>query len=149
MAIIQTNLPIVVWLALLVFFIVAELATVGLLTIWFAAGAAAALLLAVFHAGIIWQVAVFLLVSAGLLFLTRPWAAKYINGKAPKTNVDALAGKRGRVTETISNLDQTGRAVVSGMDWSARTEDDSERIEEGRLIEVIRVSGAKLIVKRV
>ena len=49
----------------------------------------------------------------------------------------------------MSNLDQTGRAVVLGQDWSIRTEDDNEIIEPGTLIEVVRVSGVKLIVKNV
>ena len=60
-----------------------------------------------------------------------------------------MVGERACVTERVSNLDQTGRAVVLGQDWSIRTEDDNEIIEPGTLIEVVRVSGVKLIVKNV
>ena len=138
-----------IWLALTVIFIIAELATVGLLTIWFAAGAIAALIFAAVGTPFALQIIVFLVVSIALLCLTRPLAQKYVNGRSPKTNVDAVVGQRAVVTERISNLEQSGRAVVLGQDWSVRTEDDKETIEKGELIEVIRVSGVKLIARKV
>ena len=137
------------WLIAMIVFIVGEMITVGLTCIWFAAGALVALIIAAFGGGIVFQIVVFLLVSGILLWMTRPWAKRFINSKVQKTNVERVVGERACVTERVSNLDQTGRAVVLGQDWSIRTEDDNEIIEPGTLIEVVRVSGVKLIVKNV
>ena len=143
------NMYILFWLIAMIVFIVGEMITVGLTCIWFAAGALVALIIAAFGGGIVFQIVAFLLVSGILLWMTRPWAKRFINSKVQKTNVERVVGERACVTERVSNLDQTGRAVVLGQDWSIRTEDDNEIIEPGTLIEVVRVSGVKLIVKNV
>ena len=139
---------IVFWLVLAIVFAAVELATVGLVSIWFAAGAFAALLVAVLHGNLILQVIVFLAVSIVLLVSTRSWAKKYLNSKIQKTNVDSVIGEKTRLTERVSNLDQTGKAVVLGQEWTARAAHDNEVIEQGELVEVVAVSGVKLIVKR-
>lgn len=139
---------IVFWLVLAIVFAAVELATVGLVSIWFAAGAFAALLVAVLHGNLILQVIVFLAVSIVLLVSTRSWAKKYLNSKIQKTNVDSVIGEKTRLTERVSNLDQTGKAVVLGQEWTARAAHDNEIIEQGELVEVVAVSGVKLIVKR-
>lgn len=139
---------IVFWLVLAIVFAAVELATVGLVSIWFAAGALAALLVAVLHGNLILQVIVFLAVSIVLLVSTRSWAKKYLNSKIQKTNVDSVIGEKTRLTERVSNLDQTGKAVVLGQEWTARAAHDNEIIEQGELVEVVAVSGVKLIVKR-
>ena len=143
------NMYIMFWLIAMIVFIVGEMITVGLTSIWFAAGALVALIIAAFGGGLVFQIVAFLLVSGILLWLTRSWAKQFINSRVQKTNVERVVGARARITERVSNLDQTGRAVVLGQDWSIRTEDDNEIIEPGTLVEVVRVSGVKLIVKSV
>ena len=135
---------IVFWLVLAIVFAAVELATVGLVSIWFAAGAFAALLVAVLHGNLILQVIVFLAVSIVLLVSTRSWAKKYLNSKIQKTNVDSVIGEKTRLTERVSNLDQTGKAVVLGQEWTARAAHDNEIIEQGELVEVVAVSGVNL-----
>ena len=143
------SMYILFWLIAMIVFIVGEMITVGLTCIWFAAGALVALIIAAFGGGIVFQIVAFLLVSGILLWMTRPWAKRFINSKVQKTNVERVVGERACVTERVSNLDQTGRAVVLGQDWSIRTEDDNEIIEPGTMIEVVGVSGVKRIVKNV
>ena len=82
-------------------------------------------------------------------WLTKPWAKKYINSRAQKTNVDSLIGKKTILTEDVDNLRQTGKAVVMGQEWTVRTDNDGVKIPKGTLVEVINVSGVKLIVKRI
>ena len=48
----------------------------------------------------------------------------------------------------MSNIDQTGTAVVHGQEWTVRTDDDKEVIEPGELAEIVRITGVKLIVKK-
>ena len=100
------------WLVLAIVFTVVELATVGLVSIWFAAGSAAALFVAVCHGNIVLQVVVFIAVSIVLLVATRPLADKYLNSRVQKTNVDRVIGEKTLLTERVNNLDQTGKAVV-------------------------------------
>ena len=70
---------IIFWLVLLVVLVVIEIATLGLTTIWFAGGALVALIAAAFGAPLYFQVALFIAVSAVLLFFTRPLAVRYFN----------------------------------------------------------------------
>ena len=71
-------LPSVIWLVLLVAFAVAEALTVGLVSVWFAAGALAALLSTFFTANIWWQITIFLAVSLLSMAVIRPLARKYV-----------------------------------------------------------------------
>lgn len=135
-----------IWLILFVICIVLEIISMGLTTIWFAGGALVAYITS-FFAGELVQIIVFLLVSIILLVTTRPFAKKFINGKAEKTNVEAMAGKIGTVIESINNISATGKVSISGENWMARTE-NGEIIAEGELVEVIRVEGVKVIVKK-
>ncbi len=140
---------IILWLALMIVFIVIELITVGLTSIWFAAGALAALIVSCLGGGLLLQLVAFFAVSIVLLAATRPWAAKYINSRTQKTNVESLIGEEIRISERVSNRDQTGLANVRGQEWTVRTDDDDAVIEQGELAKVIRISGVKLIVERV
>ena len=69
----------VAWLVLLVVMLAAEAVTLGLTTIWFAAGALAAFLLALAGANLLIQILGFFVVSAILLFAMRPVASKWLN----------------------------------------------------------------------
>ena len=136
-----------IWLALLVVFLVVEWVTVGLVSIWFAGGALVAMLLAAAGVPDIWQIVVFLAVSALLLVLTRPFAVKFMSSKREKTNYEGIIGKIVRVTERVDNYAQTGTANVGGQEWTARAEEDTVIIEEGALAKVVNIKGVKLILK--
>jgi len=81
------------WMVLLIVFVLGELATIGLTCIWFAAGALAALVMAMAGINPVVQFLVFFVVSILLLAATRPWARKYVNAKMQRTNADSLIGE--------------------------------------------------------
>lgn len=139
---------VILWLGLLIVFLVIEIATVGLTTIWPAGGALAALLLYMAGLNIWWQTGAFLLVTFVLLIFTRPFAVKYINSHHEKTNYEGVIGKVVRITEKVDNIQGTGTAVVNGLEWTTRTEKDGELLEPGELAKVINISGVKLIVEK-
>ena len=143
------NWFVVLWLVVVVVFLAVELSTVTLTSIWFAAGGLIALIVAMLGGGFVFQMVAFIIGSFGMFFATKPWADKVINSKKTSTNADRAVGEEVRVLERISNLDQTGRVIVHGQEWTARTEDDIETIEQGNLVRIIRISGVKLIVERV
>ena len=140
---------VLLWLVVVVVFLAVELMTVTLTSIWFAAGGLIALFVAMAGGGFVIQMIVFLIGSFAMFFATKPWADKVINAKKTSTNADRAVGEEVRVLERISNLDQTGRVVVHGQDWMARTVDDNIKIEQGELVRVLRISGVKVIVERV
>lgn len=139
---------VLLWIVLLVVFVLVELATIGLTAIWFAAGSLVAVVAALAGAGPIVQFVLFLVVSVALLAATRPWAHKYVNSKMQTTNADSLIGEIIRISERVSNLDQTGMAVVRGQEWTVRTQNDNETIEPGETAKVLAISGVKLIVAK-
>ena len=135
------------WVIALVVFLVIEAITVGLTSIWFAAGALAAWICTLLGAPVWLQVAVFIVVTAVALYFTRPLVKKYINGKVVPTNADANIGKECRVMETIDNIAGTGAVYVDGKTWTARSDND-EVIPEGELVTALRIEGVKLIVSK-
>ena len=137
-----------IWLGLFILLLVIEIITVGLTTIWFAAGALAALAANVLGANLIIQIIIFLAVSVVLLIFTRPWAEKHLNRKRVRTNYEREIGKVIRITEKVDNLDQTGKSVVDGQEWTVRSKNDSEICEAGELARGAAVSGVKLIVEK-
>lgn len=135
------------WLVLLIVAIVAEVLTMGLTTIWFAGGALVAILAALLHAPIWIQVILFFLVSLLLLFFTRPIAVKYFNRDRVKTNVESMVGRQAVVTGEIDNLQGIGQVTLNGQEWTARSTNEKIRIPVGSVVNVVSVSGVKLIVK--
>ena len=142
------NWEAIFWLAAMVVFILAEAATVTLVSIWFAAGALCAIVVALLGGGLGLQVTVFLVVAALMLISLRGAVRKYIRPRIVRTNVDAIAGTTGYVTTPINNVAALGRVKLSSMEWSARSTDGSH-IPEGTLVRVDRVEGVKVFVSPV
>ena len=141
------DMVLIFWMVILILCIVIEVLTLGLTTIWFAAGALGALFAALLYAPIFVQVILFLLVSLTLLFFTRPIAVKYFNRDRVKPNVESMVGRQAIVTGEIDNVQATGQVTVSGQEWSARSWDDKVRIPAGAVVVVVAISGVKLIVR--
>ena len=136
------------WFILLVVFILAEAATVSMVSVWFVLGALAAMIVS-FLGGWLWlQIAVFLAVSALLLICLRPVARKCFTPKIVKTNVDSVIGTKGRVTAAIDNVEATGQVKLGAMEWSARSTDGTP-IAKDTLVTVDRVEGVKVFVTAV
>ena len=136
-----------VWLGAAVVFGIVEALTAGLVSIWFVAGSAAALIGAFLGAGLGVQVALFLVVSAAALAATRPLVKRWTSGKAVPTNADRVLGDSGKVMETIDNENSSGAVYVDGKTWTARSADGSV-IPAGMQVIVERMEGVKLFVKK-
>ena len=141
-------MPEFVWLIILALCLVVEIATLGLVTIWFAGGALVTFFVAMVTDNLLIQVIVFLVVSLLLLFFTRPIAKKFYNEKRTKTNVDSVIGEHCKVTEVIDNFNGTGTVLLNGLEWTARSKDETV-IEAGACVKVCTVDGVKVIVEKV
>lgn len=137
------------WLLLAALFIVLEIISLGLTTIWFAGGAFIAALAGLAGVNLSIQIALFLVVSIILLVLTRPVAIKYLDSKTQKTNSEALIGQKAVVLQTINNLKTEGQVKVNGMEWTARAKKDEMTIPEGEVVTILEIQGVKLIVEPV
>lgn len=133
------------WLAAMVVFSIAEVSSVSLVSIWFAVGSLAALLLSLFTRSFLTQLTVMGLVSAGCLVALRPLVKKYLAPHIVKTNVDSVSGQEGYALEPIDNLAATGRVKLGGMEWTARSSDGS-KIPAESLVRVDRIEGVKVFV---
>lgn len=137
----------IIWLIILIICIGAELATLGLTSIWFAGGSIPAIVAAALNAPVWTQVVLFLLVSLILLFFTRPIAVKYFNKDRIKTNAESLIGRTAIVISDIDNLEGIGQVTVSGQEWSARSADEKIKIQTGAVVIIRAINGVKLIVE--
>ena len=138
-----------IWLGLVVVFIIFEVCTTSLTTIWFAGGAMLSFILALLKAPLWTQITAFVVVSVLLLIFTRPLVEKVLKVGTSKTNIDSLIGQKAKVLVEINNDKDMGFAVVNGQEWTARAEDGSEIIPEDAIVEIVAISGVKLIVKKI
>ncbi|MBQ8913137.1 MAG: NfeD family protein [Lachnospiraceae bacterium] len=138
----------VIWLIATAVLVVMEIISLGLTTIWFAGGALVAALFAFLNFHWMVQILIFAIVSLLLLVFTRPVAVKHLMKEPEKTNVESLIGKIGYVTKTINNLKAEGEVKLNGMEWTARSKDDSV-IEKDEKVVVDSISGVKLIVTKI
>ena len=134
------------WLIAMVLLLIIEIIVPGIVSIFFAFGALAALLVALLHAPLWLQLICFFIVSILTLVLTRPFVKKYVNSRVTPTNADMAVGKEAVVTETIDNLQAKGAVMIDGKTWTARTEPESETIAAGETVRILRIEGVKLIV---
>ena len=139
------ELTTIVWLALLVIFLIAEASTVTVVSLWFAAGALAALVASLLGAGLWLQVLLFLAVSAALLIALRPIVRRFIHPKLTATNIDSVIGSQGLVIAAVDNIAAAGQVKLGAMEWSARST-TGEPIPAGTRVRADRIEGVKVFV---
>lgn len=139
--------PSVVWLILLILFAGMEAATAGLVSVWFAAGAAAALLTSLATGNLLIQTIVFLAVSLIALLALRPLTRKFVTPKIVPTNFDRIIGATAVVTEEIDNLKGQGAVTVGGVTWTARAEQPDQIIPAGAKVQALWIEGVKVFVR--
>ncbi|MBE5964540.1 MAG: NfeD family protein [Lachnospira sp.] len=139
-------MDIIFWLAVFAVMLIVEFMTMGLTTIWFAAGSLISFVVALLGGPMWLQALVFFAVSIVLLIFTRPLVTKYQKKNVVKTNIDSLIGKEAKVIEEIDNNEAKGRAMIEGQEWMARSS-SNEIIAANTMVIVERIEGAKLIVK--
>lgn len=134
------------WAVLAVLGLIIELTSGDFFIMCIAIGAAGAAVVAPFtsiHVHLI----VFSVVTLLCLWQVRPFALRYLRGKAPNrlSNADALIGRKGRVTETIQPQG-SGYVALDGDRWKAVAADDAA-IAEGSLVRVISRESTILTVE--
>ena len=140
-------MEILFWAFAVIAFVIAEVITIQLVSIWFAAGALVTLLMTYsFELSWIQQLGVFIVASTIFLIMSLPFIRKRKKSKAVATNADLDVGKHATVIEEINCDKGTGRVTLNGVNWSAVPENENDIISEGTVVIVKKVLGAKLLV---
>lgn len=135
---------VLLWAMAVILFVILEVFTVQLVSVWLAAGAFITMLVACFtDIGFTGQLAIFAVSSAVLIAATFPLMKKFRKREHVPTNAELNTGKQAVVIEEINALSGTGRVTLSGVDWKAVSD---EIIPAESIVTVKAVDGAKLIV---
>jgi len=122
-----------------------EMLTPEFFIAWFGIGAICAAVIAGAGAGPFWQISVFLAVSLTLILSTKKLASRwYRSDKEHKTNVEALVGALGFVTQVIPE-GGSGQVKVGPEIWTA-TSVEPCGVPKGARVKVVRVEGVHLVV---
>ena len=140
-----------IWVIAGVVLLIAEIFTPGFVLACFGVACLVAAVIAAFDVSLTFEVIVFCVASVVAFFAVRPLFVKRFyrsDDEAAKTNVDALVGKEGMVAERVDPSLNVGRVTLGGDNWRAVSA-DGVVIERGDKVEVVRVEGTKLFVKKV
>ncbi len=134
------------WVVMAILLAIAEIFTSGFFLICFGVGAAIAAAAGFFGFAPLLQFGTFLVASAVVLLLLRPFANRVSNPDAPTVGIDRLLGKQGIVLETIDPARGIGVVRVDHEPWSADSVDGTP-IAAGTMVQVIRIEGTHLKVR--
>lgn len=137
-----------VWVVAAAFFLVVEIFTVSFFISCFGVGAIGAAIVAAFAPeAFTTQMAVFVVVSAITVALTRRFADRVSGKQAEEFGVDRLRGQSGVVVQAIDPVTGAGRVRVAREEWRADSV-NMEPLAVGSMIEVIEVEGTHLVVRQ-
>ena len=137
------------WAALGLILLIAEIFVPGFFLLCLGIGCFGGGLMAWLGLSVSWQLAAFTVFATTAFFTIRPVLMKRLwKASDTKTNVDALIGLHGRVSQDFDPSLRLGRVAAGGDDWRAECISD-RALRVGDLIEVVRVESNTLIVKPV
>ena len=135
------------WLIAAVGFLVLEGMTFSMVSVWFAAGSAAALLSCLFHPPFKVQAVVFMGVSVLCLAAFKPLTQRLRQKPTPTTG-DRSLGREAKVLTPVS-AEETGRVRLDGVDWNARCATPGDTLAPGQSCRVTEIHSTLLIVEPV
>lgn len=135
------------WLIAAVGFLVLEGMTFSMVSVWFAAGSAVALLSCLFHPPFKVQAVVFIVVSVLCLAAFKPLTQR-LRQKPTPTNGDRSLGREAKVLTPVS-AEETGRVRLDGVDWNARCATPGDTLAPGQSCRVAEIHSTLLIVEPV
>lgn len=137
-----------IWIIVALVLFIIELFTTGFAVVCLSIGCLGGAVAAACTTSIEMQLLVFAVVSFVALASVRPILKRsfYKQGEKVLTNASAMVGRHGVVCNAI-DPSESGRVVIDGVDWKARSVDDSP-IEQGARVEVVAIESVVLTVKK-
>ncbi|MFN3874390.1 MAG: NfeD family protein [Flavobacteriales bacterium] len=135
------------WAGVAIVLLIAEIFLPGFWLFCISLGCFAASGAAALGAGLSQQLIVCAAVTIIAFLALRPVLMRRMwKGPEVRTNVDALVGQRGRVSQDFDPALRLGRVAVGGDDWRAECITD-RALRVGDVVEVLRVDSNTLVVK--
>jgi len=136
-----------VWIGVFVITFFLEIMTMDLVAIWCTFGSIIPLILSAANlVGWEIQVIIFIVLSAIMVFALRKIAKKWLYKYSSKEDVNSNQGKVVKLMEDTK--DGVGQIKMNDVVWTAKTDDDAD-YPKGTKVEIIKMSGNKVIVKKV
>lgn len=137
-----------IWIIVALVLFIIELFTTGFAVICLSIGCLGGAVAAACATSVEVQLLIFAVVSFVALASVRPILKRsfYKQGEKVLTNASAMVGRCGVVCNAIDQR-ESGRVVIDGVDWKARSVDDSP-IEQGARVEVVAIESVVLTVKK-
>ena len=124
--------PWIVWVAIGIICIIIEIFTPGFLFLSFGVGAILTGLAALIIPSIAFQILTFAVITLVVFLLSRKFSKKLISADYEETNVKALVGKTGKVTQQIPT-NEKGYVKIGGEEWAAVSKDNKEIAKDARV----------------
>lgn len=136
--------PWIIWVAIGIICIIIEIFTPGFLFLSFGVGAILTGLAALIIPSIVFQILTFAVITLIVFLLSRKFSKKLISADYEDTNVKALVGKTGKVTQKIP-ANEKGYVKIGGEEWAAVAKDNGE-IAKDVQVTINDIEGNKVIV---
>lgn len=137
------------WAGVALILLIAEIFVPGFFLLCLGIGCIGASLAAALGAGGSIQLIAFSALSLLGFFTIQPVLMKrFWKDGGVKTNVDALVGQRGKVSQDFDPGLRLGRVAVGGDDWRAECVNDHP-LKAGDIVKVVRVESNTVIVKAI
>lgn len=135
-----------VWIGVGIIFLIIEMLTTALVSIWFVPAAIITCLVSLFVDSIIWQIAIFVVLSAAFMVICRRIYNKHIKKTVDEVDQnEKLLGKTATVTEDTNAV--TGRILVGDVYWRAVSE-NGETLPKGEIVVIKAVNGTTLVINK-
>lgn len=134
----------VFWLILVIILSIVEIATAGLVSIWFVISGIVVMFISFIIEDTAILSTIFILLGLVLLVLSRPIVKKLSKVEGTKTNLERIIGATGIVSEDILK-NSVGEVKVDGKKWSAISK---KKCLKGDTVRVLKIEGVKLIVEK-
>ena len=137
-----------IWIGAFAVFLIWEIISLGLTSIWFCGGAFAAAIAAYLGANIAVQAALFIIVSTLLVLLCRPIAKRNLITSAAPTNLDRNIGKKVKILETVDGSRNMGLVKIGDVEWKAVSE-SGRVLQKDSYAEIVKIEGTKVYLREV
>lgn len=140
----------ILWLIFSVFLIIAEIFTLGFVLFWFGIAALVAALASFLGVGYLGQFLIFAGVATVLTIMSRTILEDYYptSDEEIKMGIDTLPGQIGTVKKGSKGALNASTVSVYGSEWKAFPIDGEALFEEGEKVEVVRVEGSSIYVRK-
>ncbi len=136
----------IMWIGIGVVFLIIELLTTALVSIWFVPAAVITCIISLFMDNILWQIAIFVILSAIFMVICRKIYNKHIKKTVDEVDQnEKLLGKTARVTEDTDSI--SGRVLVGDIYWRAVSE-NGDTIPQGETVIIKSVNGTTLVINK-